>query len=240
MLSTTGEGLILPKLGCSEFLRQDLRQSLRSCSCPSVFTGVKRSRQQRITAAGGYLGQMPGATGCGAGGYGAVRPRLAFEVISFWSVSSCEAQRFVELGSCGAALRGLSGLTRLWQGRPQRSLSLCPGAVRTWGGAGVDISTWSPGLRRTHSSATSSLRAQPGAPRFHLLPSTEAILSLLLLLFVYSSPHPICLSLLLPPLPFPSLSLLPLVPCKRLIILTGSAMAFISLRRPRNVCEHLL
>lgn len=63
---------------------------------------------------------------------------------------------------------------------------------------------------------------------------------LLLLLFTHSSPHPICLSLLLFPLPSPSLFHLPLIPCKRLIILTGSAMAFIFLRQPRNLCEHLL
>lgn len=39
------------------------------------------------------------------------RPCLAFEVISFWSVSSWELQRFVELRCHRAMLLGLSGLT---------------------------------------------------------------------------------------------------------------------------------
>lgn len=111
--STTGNGLILLYVPLPGLLTVSQKLLLSIC-----FTGIKCFWQQRITGAGGYLGQIPATTSCRAGGYGVVRLCLAFGVISCWSVSPRELQRSVELGSCGAMILGLSGLTPLWQGRP--------------------------------------------------------------------------------------------------------------------------
>lgn len=227
-ISTTGNGWF-----CCKFPCQDLRHS-EAAPNHLCFIGLKSFWQQRITGAGGYLGQMPATTGCGAGGKA---------LLGIWGnkLLVCQLTGTAEICRTEVSQGHVTWAVRSDTALVKQALELFEpvfgsGAhLRKEFPSGIWGCEW-----RTHSSATSSLQAQPGATCFQFLPSTEAILCLLLLLFVYSSPHPICLSPLLPPVLFPSLSLLPLIPCKRLIILTGSAMAFISLRQPRNVCEHLL
>ena len=144
---------------------------------------------------------------------------------------------FVELGSCRVVSLCLSGQCPL-EGQPLRLCGCVQGGASLWseqrwgcpaGAVGSEGPIHLPPVDPKHSLE----------PLF-LPPPQQRQTCLLLLLFTCSSPHPICLSLLLPPLLSPSLFHLPLIPCKRLIILTGSAMAFIFLRQPRDVCEHLL
>lgn len=180
---------------CCKFPCQDLWHS-EAAPNHLCFTGLKSFWQQRIASAGGYLGQMPATTACGAGGKALLgiwsNKLLVCQLMGTAEICRTEvSQGHVTRAVWADTDSGGAGLSALWA------------SVWEWCTPEEGTSKWNWGLWRSHSSATSSLQAQPGGSCFQFLASTEAVLYLLLLLFVYSSPHPICLSLLLPPVLFP-------------------------------------